>query len=53
MLAPDSVYLSTRGQSPSDKNSPAPLKLETYDGKNEWKPYIIKINLIAKKYNWS
>jgi hypothetical protein len=36
-----------------DRHSPAPLKLSTYDGKTEWKPYTLQCNHIAKKYNWT
>jgi hypothetical protein len=35
------------------KHNPAPPKLSTYVGENEWKPYIIQFNNISKKYNWS
>jgi hypothetical protein len=40
-------------QSVLDKLSPISLKLSTYDGKTEWKPYIIQFNHIAQQYSWT
>ena len=50
--APHNIYTS-KTQTTVDRNSPAPPKLSTYDGKSEWRPYLIQFNHIAKKYNWS
>jgi hypothetical protein len=47
--APHNIYSGMN----KDRHSPGPLKLSTYDGKNEWKPYILQFSHIAKKYNWT
>ena len=48
-IAPHNIYSGMN----KDRHSPAPPKLSTYDGKTEWKPYILQFNHIAKKYNWT
>ena len=38
-IAPHNIF-ANKNQTTVDRNSPAPPKLTTYDGKSEWRPYI-------------
>lgn len=48
-IAPHNIYANNKGK----LTSPAPPESLTYDGKTEWKPYLIQFDHIAKKYSWS
>ena len=36
-----------------DSFGPAPPKMSTYDGKNDWRPYHLQFSTIADRYKWN
>ncbi|VDI28661.1 Hypothetical predicted protein [Mytilus galloprovincialis] len=41
------------GQGSKRQDGPLPPKMSTYDGRSDWRPYLVQFNHIANRYNWT
>ncbi|CAG2207159.1 unnamed protein product [Mytilus edulis] len=41
------------GQGSKRQDGPLPPKMSTYDGRSDWRPYLVQSNHIANRYNWT